>query len=78
MKNILQIILITFFTFTISSCAKKDDDTTATAIPATGTGTTASGTLTHPSGQEFTGTFNIVGTELNLVAGVSTIVLLLP
>ena len=59
MKNILQIILITFFTFTISSCAKKDDSKTATAIPATGTGTTASGTLTHPSGQEFTGTYNM-------------------
>ena len=59
MKNILQIILITFFTFTISSCAKKDDSKTATAIPATGTGTTASGTLTHPSGQEWTGTYNM-------------------
>jgi len=59
MKNILQIILITFFTFAISSCAKKDDSKTATAIPAAGTGTTASGTLTHPSGQEFTGTYNM-------------------
>ena len=59
MKNILQIILITFFTFAISSCAKKDEEKSATAIPATGTGTTASGTLTHPSGQEFTGLYNM-------------------
>jgi len=55
MKNILQIILITFFTFTISSCAKKDDSKTATAIPATGTGTTASGTIAT----DFTGTYNM-------------------
>ena len=47
MKNILQIILITFFTFTISSCAKKDDSTTAAAAGnIAGTGTTASGTIT--------------------------------
>ncbi len=66
MKNILQIILITFFTFAIISCAKKDDgssssdnSSTTTAIPATGTGTTASGTLTHPSGQEWTGLYNM-------------------
>ena len=59
MKNILQIILITFFTFAISSCAKKDDSKTATAIPATGTGTTASGTLTHASGQEWSGLYNM-------------------
>ena len=58
MKNILQIILITFFTFTISSCAKKDDSKTATAIPATGTGTTASGTISG-AGQEWTGTYNM-------------------
>ena len=66
MKNILQIILITFFTFAIISCAKKDDgssssdnSSTTTVIPATGTGTTASGTLTHPSGQEWTGLYNM-------------------
>jgi len=58
MKNILQIILITFFTFAISSCAKKDDSKTATAIPATGTGTTASGTISG-AGQEWTGLYNM-------------------
>ena len=57
MKNILQIILITFFTFAISSCAKKDDKST-TAIPATGTGTTASGTISG-MGQEWTGLYNM-------------------
>ena len=57
MKNILQIILITFFTFAISSCAKKDDSKTATAIPATGTGTTASGTL--EGNTDLTGTFHV-------------------
>ena len=58
MKNILQIILITFFTFAISSCAKKDDSKTATAIPATGTGTTASGTISGAA-QEWTGLYNM-------------------
>jgi len=57
LKNILQIILITFFTFAISSCAKKDDKST-TAIPATGTGTTASGTISG-MGQEWTGLYNM-------------------
>ena len=58
MKNILQIILITFFTFAISSCAKKDEEKSATAIPATGTGTTASGTISG-MGQEWTGLYNM-------------------
>ena len=61
MKNILQIILITFFTFTISSCAKKDDSTTAAATAAAagniaGTGTTASGTIT--GNDNLTGVFH--------------------
>ena len=39
MKNILQIILITFFTFTISSCAKDSDSpSSATAAGVTSTG----------------------------------------
>ena len=59
MKNILQIILITFFTFAISSCAKKDDSKTATAIPATGTGTTASGTISG-AGKEWNGLYNMI------------------
>ena len=58
MKNILQIILITFFTFAISSCAKKDEEKSTTAIPATGTGTTASGTISG-MGQEWTGLYNM-------------------
>jgi hypothetical protein len=46
MKNILQIILITFFTFAISSCAKKEESTTAgAAAPA-------------PAISTFNGTFN--------------------
>ena len=54
MKNILQIILITFFTFAISSCAKKEESTTAAAAaagvcttcdPLTST-TTAAGSIT--------------------------------
>ena len=57
MKNILQIILITFFTFAISSCAKKDETTVAAAGDATGTGTTASGTITGDD--NLTGTFNM-------------------
>ena len=57
MKNILQIILITFFTFTISSCAKKDDSTTAAAAGnIAGTGTTASGTIT--GNDNLTGVFH--------------------
>ncbi len=35
MKNILQIILITFFTFAISSCAKKDDTTSSDTTTTT-------------------------------------------
>ena len=69
MKNILQIILITFFTFAISSCAKKEDDATTTST-ATGSGTTASGTITGSgtgsgAGAPLTGTYNMswVGTE---------------
>ena len=57
MKNTLNIIQIFFFCFFIISCAKKDSSSSSTSIPATGTGTTASGSLTHPSGQEFTGTY---------------------
>ena len=53
MKNILQIILITFFTFAISSCAKKEESTTVAAAagvcttcdPLTST-TTAAGSIT--------------------------------
>ncbi len=65
MKNILQIILITFFTFAISSCAKKEDDATTTST-STGTGTTASGTITGSgAGAALTGTYNMswVGNE---------------
>jgi len=56
----LYVLVIILLSFTIISCAKKSDSSSSsTAIPATGTGTTASGTLTHPSGQEFTGTYNM-------------------
>ena len=41
MKNILQIILITFFAFAISSCAKKDDSKSATAVTTCTSGCTA-------------------------------------
>jgi hypothetical protein len=60
MKKMLYVLVIILLSFTIISCAKKSDSSSSsTAIPATGTGTTASGTLTHPSGQEFTGTYNM-------------------
>ena len=57
MKNTLNFIYVFFFCIFIISCAKKDSSSSSTSIPATGTGTTASGSLTHPSGQEFTGTY---------------------
>ena len=60
MKKMLYVLVIILLSFTIISCAKKSDSSSSsTVIPATGTGTTASGTLTHPSGTEFTGTYNM-------------------
>ena len=43
-KLLFWIVLIVGTVALLGSCAKKDE--TATAIPATGTGTTASGTIT--------------------------------
>ena len=55
----LYVLVIILLSFTIISCAKKSDSSSSsTAIPATGTGTTASGTISG-MGQEWTGTYNL-------------------
>ena len=54
MKYIIPIIILFLL---MLGCKKDDSSSSSTSIPATGTGTTASGSLTHPSGQEFTGTY---------------------
>jgi glutamine cyclotransferase len=43
MKNILQIILISFFTFTIVSCAKKSDSSSSSTVTTMSTPTIADG-----------------------------------
>ena len=54
MKYIIPIMILFLL---LLGCKKDDSSSSSTSIPATGTGTTASGSLTHPSGQEFTGTY---------------------
>ena len=58
MKKMLYVLVIILLSFTIISCAKKSDSSSSsTAIPASGTGTTASGTI---SGIDYlTGTFHM-------------------
>ena len=59
MKKMLYVLVIILLSFTIISCAKKSDSSSSsTAIPATGTGTTASGTFSG-AGQEWTGLYNM-------------------
>ena len=58
MKKILFWMVLIVAVALLGSCAKKDDSKTATAIPATGTGTTASGTISG-AGQEWTGLYNM-------------------
>jgi len=59
MKKMLYVLVIILLSFTIISCAKKSDSSSSsTAIPATGTGTTASGTISG-AGQEWTGLYNM-------------------
>ena len=56
MKNIIRLlVLICSVAVIIVSCAKKEEETAATTIPTTGTGTTASGTIST----DFTGTYNM-------------------
>jgi len=55
MKNIIRmLVLICSVALIIVSCAKKEEEAAATTIPTTGTGTTASGTIST----DFTGTYN--------------------
>ena len=59
MKKMLYVLVIILLSFTIISCAKKSDSSSSsTAIPATGTGTTASGTISGAA-QEWTGLYNM-------------------
>jgi len=59
MKKMLYVLVIILLSFTIISCAKKSDSSSSsTAIPASGTGTTASGTISGAA-QEWTGLYNM-------------------
>ena len=58
MKNIIRLlVLICSVAVIIVSCAKKDEKTTATSAAGTGSGTTASGTISGID--NLTGTFNL-------------------
>jgi len=72
MKNIKSLfVLICSVALIMGSCAKKDDEETTTVVAGTGTGNTASGTI---SGIDYlTGTFTMSYNGQHLVAGVSTI-----
>jgi hypothetical protein len=57
MKNIISLlVLICSVAVIIVSCSKTDDKKTTSTTPATGTGTTASGTVTGD--EKLTGIFN--------------------
>ena len=59
MKKMLYVLVIILLSFTIISCAKKSDSSSSsTAIPTSGTGTTASGTISGAA-QEWTGLYNM-------------------
>ena len=72
-KLLFWIVLIVGTVALIGSCAKKDDSTAATAATGTGSGTTASGTISGIDNLKSLQELNLKSNKISKISGLEII-----